>query len=428
MLQVDLDPRSVVVNAVNVTLGNNLAKMQLQMQDEPTYQHIGGRDSYINISMTVFGEKELTKLKKTFDFISGLARLEHAAGVIGFLGIKNIVTALCGIKYAMPLSYNVDTIPNFPHVYSVQLSLVDFDVYQQKREHISSEQQRKFIEDFKSKRNPFLRLKQNWSVFNGYPDMPLQVKDEGGNVVGCLDPDFYFRSFEMFDNDVINNIVDPNSYALPISSTLESDKLTEQQKALANEVKQRLIQNNGTLQSIKQYLIDQNNLKPEVAMKVFRYAIFDEENDTQLEKDNLNASGNLSNKYPTLWKDFIEGMVDELGEEHAFEDLKFDTKYGQVRIGDLVSGSKEQMDTFTALVASSEFNLKENKLPYFNPDDANFFGIVQYIPAADSAALNKIPAIYQTPDAGFILGYVDENDGNFYIASDSLNMTQDSSG
>lgn len=428
MLQVDLDHKSVIVNAVNVTLGNNLAKMQLQMQDEPTYQHIGGRDSYINISMTIFGEKELTKLKKTFDFISGLARLEHAAGVIGFLGIKNIVTALCGIKYAMPLSYNVDTIPNFPHVYSVQLTLVDFDVYQQKREQISSDQQKKFIEDFKSKRNPFLRLKQNWSVFNGYPDMPLQVKDEGGNVVGCLDPDFYFRSFEMFDDDVVNNIVDPDSYALPMSSSLEGDSITETQKALANRVKEKLIQNNGSLEEVKKYLINEQNLKPEVAIQVFRYAIFDEENDTKIEQDSLNASGNLSNKYPTLWKDFIGGLVDQFGEEHSFEDLKFTTKYGQLRIGDLVSGSKEQMDTFTALVGSSNFDLKEGKLPYFNPDDSNFFGIVQYIPAADSSALNKIPAIYQTPDGGFILGYVNEDDGNFYIAADSLNMTKELSG
>jgi len=428
MLQVDLDDKSVIVNAVNVTLGNNLAKMQLQMQDEPTYQHIGGKDSYINISITVFGEKELTKLKKTFDFISGLARLEHAAGVIGFLGIKNIVTALCGIKYAMPLSYNVDTIPNFPHIYSVQLTLVDFDVYQQKREQISSDQQRKFIEDFKSKRNPFLRLKQNWSVFNGYPDMPLQVKDESGNVVGCLDPDFYFRSFEMFDNDVVNSIVDPNSYALPMSSSLDGDSITEGQKALANRVKEKLIQNNGSLEEVKKYLINEQNLKPEVAIQVFRYAIFDEENDTKVEQDSLNASGNLSNKYPTLWKDFIGGLVDQFGEEHSFEDLKFTTKYGQLRIGDLVSGSKEQMDTFTNLVGSSNFNLKEGKLPYFNPDDANFFGIVQYIPAADSSSLNKIPAIYQTPDGGFILGYVNEDDGNFYIASDSLNMTKDTSG
>ena len=27
-----------------------------------------------------------------------------------------------------------------------------------------------------------------------------------GETVGCLDPDYYFRSFEMFDRDIINNI------------------------------------------------------------------------------------------------------------------------------------------------------------------------------------------------------------------------------
>jgi len=62
MLKVDLDPKAVTVTGVSVSMGNNLAKLQLQMQDEPTYQHIGGKDSYINISMTVVGEKELAKI------------------------------------------------------------------------------------------------------------------------------------------------------------------------------------------------------------------------------------------------------------------------------------------------------------------------------------------------------------------------------
>ena len=428
MLQVDLDPKSVIVNAVNVTMANNLAKMQLQLQDEPTYQHIGSKDSYINISMTVFGEKELQKIKRTFDFLSGLARLEHAAGVIGFLGIKNIITALSGIKYVLPLSYNVDTIPSYPHVYSVQLSFVDFDVYQQKRESISSDQQRKFIEDFKNKKNPFLRLKQNWSVFNAYPDLPLQVKNSSGDVVGCLDPDFYFRSFESFDNDVVNNIVDPGSYTIPIQNTVESTKLNASQLALAERVKEKLLQNKGSLQDIKKFLVDDNHLKPTEAILVFRSALFNETNDTELEKNNLNINKNLFNKYPTLWKDFIGSFVDELGEDHTFEDLKFDTRYGQVRIGDLISGSKEQMETFTAIVNTSEFSLKDNKLPYFDPDTADFFGLIHYIPSAISAQLNKIPALYQTPDGGFIFGYVNEEDGNFYIAADSLNLTKNSSG
>ena len=126
--------------------------------------------------MTVFGESELIKLRNIFEHINGLARLEHATGVIGFMGIKNIITSLCGIKYVLPLKYNVDTIPNFPHVYKVQLSLVDFDIFQQKRESLSNDQQEKFIKEFGSKKNPFLRIKQLWGSFNSYPDMPLELR------------------------------------------------------------------------------------------------------------------------------------------------------------------------------------------------------------------------------------------------------------
>lgn len=208
MLRVDLDPDYVTINGVSVSLGNNFAKLQVQMMDEPTYQHIGGRDTYIDISMTVRGEKELFKIKKLFDHVSNLARLEHATGVIGFLGIKNVITALVGVKYALPLNYSVNTIPNYPHFYSVQLSLADFDIFQQKREELSSAQQRELVEEFGTKKNPFFRIKQLWGKTNTYPDFPLAVRNSEGEVVGHLDPDFYFRSFEMFDRDIVHNIED----------------------------------------------------------------------------------------------------------------------------------------------------------------------------------------------------------------------------
>ena len=62
------------------------------------------------------------------------------------------------------------------------------------------------VEVFETKKNPFLRIKQLWGAFNAYPDFPLSIKNEAGETVGCLDPDYYFRSFEMFDRDIINNI------------------------------------------------------------------------------------------------------------------------------------------------------------------------------------------------------------------------------
>ena len=428
MALVDLDPSSVIINSINVTLGNNLAKFQVQMHDEPTYQHIGAKDSYVNISMTVFGEKELIKLKKTFDFLSGLARLEKAAGVIGFLGIKNIITALSGIKYVMPLSYNVDTVPNFPHVYSVQLSLVDFDVYQQKREKLSSEQQRKFIEEFKNKRNPFLRLKQNWSVFNAYPDMPLMIKDENGDVLGTLDPDFYFRSFEVFDRDIINSLVDPDQFSLPIANGVDIADLNQEGQALVNQVKEKLLQNNGSISEIKDFLIKDMNLKPATAMNIFRLAIFDKENDTPIEQEKLSNSGSVSNKYPKIWQDFIDQFIDEFGVSHTFEDLKFETRYGDLKIGDLVSGSKEQIESFNKLIKASEYNLEKGELPSIDPDEAEYVGLIHYLPSAQSGQLGKIPALLQTPDGGFVMGFSNEEDGRFYIAADNLNITRDSQG
>jgi len=428
MVRVELDPKNVVINAINVTTGNNLAKMQLQMQDEPTFQHIGAKDSYVNISMTVFGEKELVKLKKTFDFLTGLARMEHAAGVIGFLGIKNVITALAGIKYVMPLQYNVDTIPNYPHAYNVQLSFVDFDVYQQKREKLSSEQQRKFIEDFKSKRNPFLRLKQNWSIFNAYPDMPLMIKDEAGNMLGAIDPDFYFRSFQMYDDDVVNSIIDPEKFHVPLANTINYNEITLAERSIIDRVKKRLIENNASIEDIRDFLIDELRLSPSKAMQIFRYAVFDGNNDTAYERSNLEQGQSLSEVHPNLWQDFIETFVDEFGETHTFEDLKFNTRFGPIRIGDLVSGSQEQISRFNSLIKSSSYNLEQGELPSIDPDEMDFIGVTHYIPSAESGALGRIPAIMQTPDGGFIFGYSSEEDGRFYIASDSLDIEVDSTG
>jgi hypothetical protein len=195
-----IDWTSCIVNNVSVSLSNNFAQMQVQLQDEPTYQHIGGGDSRVEVSMTVLGEENLVRFRRLFEHINGLARIEKVHGVLGFLGIKNVITSLCGIKYVLPLDLEVNTVPGYPHVYSVNMSFIDFDIMQQEREKLSTAQQKSFIDQF-GKRNPFLRLKQSWGAFNAYPDMPLDVRDEDGEILGHLDADWYFRSFTTSQSD-----------------------------------------------------------------------------------------------------------------------------------------------------------------------------------------------------------------------------------
>jgi hypothetical protein len=340
--------------------------MQLQMQEEPTFQYIGSKDTMISISMTIFGENELKKIKKMFDFLSGLARLEHAAGVIGFMGIKNIITALAGVKYVLPMNFSVQTVEGFPHVYNVQLMLVDFDIFQQKRESISSQQQAAFIKEFGSKRNPFLRLKQSWDMINAYPDLPLDLIDaDTKDMVGTLDPDFYFRSFEMYDDDVVKSIIDPSQYTIPTGNTNEKNNLSDRGQSFVYFVKKILIENNGDINKVKEYLIDQSKLSSTEAMKVFRIAIFDQMNEPEFQTP-LQASRFIANKYPTIWKDMVDLFKDEDNIEYSFEDIKFSTRYGEMKIGDVVSGSKEEVEAeLRKIFTTTDFDglLKGNKVP-----------------------------------------------------------------
>lgn len=204
MRKLGIDNPNVIVHGVNVQVRNNIIPLQLSLQGEPTYQHIGGLGETAEINMTVVGEEDLGSIRLMFDIINGLGRLEHGHAVLGFLGIKNVITSLMGMKYAIPANFEVDVIPNQPHVYNVKLTLMDFDVFQQKREMLSSEQQQEFVEAFSSKKNPFLRIQQLWGAFNAYPDFPLSVRDNGGKIIGQLDPDYYFKAYKSIDDDIAN--------------------------------------------------------------------------------------------------------------------------------------------------------------------------------------------------------------------------------
>ncbi|MFZ4104974.1 hypothetical protein [Flavobacterium sp.] len=418
MIRVDMDPSQAIVTDVSVSMSNNIIPLQVQMHDEPTYQHIGGGDSYINVSMKVFGEKELIKLRKIFDHINGLARLEHAAGVMGFLGIKNVITALAGIKYVLPLSFNISTIPNFPHVYDVTLRLIDFDIFQQKREQLSSDQQRKLIEEFGTKKNPFLRMKQLWGSFNTYPDFPLEIRNKDSEVVGSLDPDFYFRSFEMFDRDVIHNItenkgklsrlnlfnVDPSADvmvvtpygSMPYRGTVVISKFKEYIKS-------------NDLDGLKVYAKNTLNLK---ASEVASYII-------QALKDVDQPNDK-----------FLLSYVDSLDEgEFAYKDLAdsaWRISSGQLKAGNLSSIDEESVAKLKSAIGGSSDGFEEDNYVSFDPDEINAHAIINTFPATSGPHDSKIPSMMHTAD-GYQFGYIDKKNGRFYLTVDDIAVKKDSS-
>jgi hypothetical protein len=413
MIKVDLDPKSVIVNGVSVTLGNNLAKMQLQMQEEPTYQHIGGRDTYLNISMTVFGEKELIKIRKVFEHINGLARLEHAAGVIGFMGIKNIIAGLAGMKYVMPLSYEVNTIPNFPHVYDVKISFVDFDIFQQQREQLSSRQQQEMVDVFQTKKNPFLRIKQLWGAFNAYPDFPLHIKDEAGETVGCLDPDYYFRSFEMFDQDIINNITietEKNKEFIITPKEYNSGSSSEQAKAdvaIMNAIKDFV--QNDKISDLKKYFEEQGiGARESVAYVQGAIKQFFNGKKDKLVIDYIK-------EFPEINGDIaVFGSEYEIGSNATGIELK---------AGDIVSSDQSKINELQAYLSGAKGTGDEEGYISFNPDNLGIHHIITLIPAQEKTSEDKVPAIFTTA-LGYHLGYMSKKNNKFYLTIDGVEVVK----
>lgn len=424
MIRVDLDPKAIIVNGVSVTLSNNLAKLQLQMQEEPTYQHIGGKDTYINMSMTVFGEKELIKIRKVFEHINGLARLEHSTGVIGFMGIRNIIAGLAGVKYVMPLNYQVNTIPNFPHVYDVKMSFVDFDIFQQRREQLSSKQQQEMVDTFGTKRNPFLRIKQLWGSFNAYPDFPLSVKDENNEVVGQLDPDYYFRAFEMFDSDIINNvttqqdkinsnIIKPKDY----QATQPSDTQARD-NAIMNAIR-GFVENNDT-DALKEYFDTQQISMTDAGGYI---------------QGVINEF--FKGKKPSLLIDFISEYSDSnAGEESTeanmarfnaqsgigFSSVNANTGVGDLRFNDSTAGSEIEK-----ILNGQTVSVSEDGYISVDPDNLKMHHSISIIPAAEDTNDDKLPAILYHAN-GYHLGYVSKSSNLFYFTIDGVQPIKSETG
>lgn len=418
MVRVDLDRTKAIVTGVSVSMSNNIVPLQLQMQEEPTYQHIGGGDTHINISMTIIGESELIKLRKIFEHINGLARLEHATGVLGFLGIKNIITALAGVKYVLPLNFNITTKENYPHVYDVQLRLIDFDIFQQKRESLSSEAQKNLIENFGTKKNPFLRIKQLWGGTNSYPDFPLEIRDNSGGVVGCLDPDFYFRSFQMLDNDVVNNIK-TNTDKLSRLDIKEID--VDGKVAIGYSGAGKTYENTAILEKFKDY-IKNNDIK---GLKAYSSGTL-----------GFNASKTASYLEAALMGDntdkFLLSYVDSLDDSEFYKadmsGMSYNISSGKYQVGSISSGDAQAKAKLTAALSGTNkddlFNA-DNSIS-FDPDDLDAHAVIHSFSAVSNGLDDKIPSMIQTAD-GYQFGYIDKKNGRFYLTIDDVTVKKDGS-
>jgi endonuclease YncB( thermonuclease family) len=181
---------AVTVSGISVRSKNCIAHLPLQLAEGHAMQYMGADDTYVRLDILCVGDyadSDLAKIASAFRTTQAMVRATRSQVSAGFIGIRSPLTALCGVYRFLPSSMRIQNLQGYPHNYLVSIDLVSFDIWQQDREklmHVVNNSEMK--ERWKG--HPSLRIEDQSTIFNLYPDLYLE-RDENGD---WEHPDYYF--------------------------------------------------------------------------------------------------------------------------------------------------------------------------------------------------------------------------------------------
>jgi hypothetical protein len=252
----------------------------------------------------------------------------------------------------------------------------------------------------------------------------LSVKDENNEVVGQLDPDYYFRAFEMFDSDIINNVTTQQD---KINSNLI--KPTDYQATNPSATQAR---DNAIMNAIKGF-VENNDTD---ALKAY----FDTEQ-IPLQQAGAYVQGVINEFYkgkkPSLLIDFISEYSDTApGEETSEQKLaRFNAQSGvgfssinaNTGVGDFKFNDSTAAVEIQKLLNGQEVSISEDGYISVDPDNLDIHHTITIIPGAEDSNDDKLPAFLYHAN-GYHLGYVSKSNNLFYFTIDGVQPVKSESG
>src|SRR5437764_1186201 len=127
----DYDIPNLICTGMQVAYENQFSQAQLLDLGSPTFQFLGGQDPFIQLNFSA-DEDAVQKLKFMASETERYSR-EYRTGITsGFLGIKNDLMGLFGIKTVMIENLVYRTMPGFPGHFEVVMNLCGFDKTQKR--------------------------------------------------------------------------------------------------------------------------------------------------------------------------------------------------------------------------------------------------------------------------------------------------------
>lgn len=212
-----------LVESIHINTSNTFSQITLQETNGFAPQYMGGTDVSINISMYTQSEKAAAAMHALPDISAEYARRYRLVLAAWPLKIESELTKMFGITDTMIETVQVDTVPNFPGLYHIVMSLVSMDRTMRNREALS----KKDLDNFHNLTKEGVATERQWvykkmndflSTAELYPDLELptikELADNGFNFIRYSkedriypDPDFYFTYSHVLMSEIVREAV-----------------------------------------------------------------------------------------------------------------------------------------------------------------------------------------------------------------------------
>lgn len=219
--------KHVRLDSISVQFANQMTTVSLQNSDSIAPQYMGGTDCDLVVSITTSSERIAALLDRLPKYSSYLHRTYHTVLPMYPVKVDSEFTRMLGISEVTFDNVVVNTVPNFPGVYSIQLTLKSVDRTLRNREALkrvnvtehSNEHVTKNTNVSKDRMNTYFDLSETMSQINLYPDLELpsikELAERGfqfirykNRTMKYPDPDFYF----IYPGAIFNEIIRENVF------------------------------------------------------------------------------------------------------------------------------------------------------------------------------------------------------------------------
>lgn len=128
-----------VITGLSFSLANAIKFLPTLSCDNATCQYLGALNSSVSISINSTDIERVKDIRKMLDFLSKTARSGNRVGrYYSFFQLEDPLINLGGIKYLMPESFSIDTVPGNPGLYSIVINASEVKFGDQVAERLES--------------------------------------------------------------------------------------------------------------------------------------------------------------------------------------------------------------------------------------------------------------------------------------------------